>query len=178
MKRKYGHFLERILAPVSRLDAETSKSKVLASVASKKTISKNINHTFEKKKSLGDRVADTVATFGGSWIFIGLFCLFVTIWISINVIALTNGFHFDPYPFILLNLGLSILSGFQAPIIMMSQNTHASKDRVKQDSVYEINLKLELEINQMQEKLDAITADLHDLKNDLKNDLKKSLKTK
>ena len=128
MKRQFHHFIERFLAPESHLDLEPSKLKIMESLANRETIIQNINHTFERKKSLGDRVADTVATFGGSWTFIGIFCLFVAFWITINVIALTTGYHFDPYPFILLNLGLSILSGFQAPIIMMSQNTHEAKD--------------------------------------------------
>jgi uncharacterized membrane protein len=106
-------------------------------------------------------VADRVASFGGSWAFIGLFFFFIVVWIVINSVAFVMETPFDPYPYILLNLGLSTLAAFQAPIIMMSQNRQAAKDRIKQEAAYEVNLKLELEIMRLHDKLSAIHEDIN-----------------
>jgi uncharacterized membrane protein len=103
--------------------------------------------------SFGDRAADTVASFGGSWKFIGLFVAVLGGWIVLNV-AGASGEVFDPYPFILLNLVLSCVAAIQAPVIMMSQRRQETKDRQRSQNDYQVNLKAELEIRQLHEKLD------------------------
>lgn len=103
-------------------------------------------------------MADKIAAFGGSWSFIMLFFALIVGWITINSYWLVGGDVFDPFPFILLNLGLSSLAAFQAPIIMMSQNRQVAKDRLEQKSAFEINLKLELELMRLHEKIDVLQA--------------------
>lgn len=107
--------------------------------------------------SLGDRLADQVARFGGSWTFIGLFALVLLGWAVMNTLLLRH--PFDPYPFIFLNLMLSMLAAVQAPIIMMSQNRQAAKDRAQADSDDQVNLKAEMEIMALHDKLDALRVD-------------------
>lgn len=109
----------------------------------------------EEKLTVGQRVADKVAAFGGSWGFIISFFSFILIWIALNVFILMNK-GFDPYPFILLNLLLSCLAAIQAPIIMMSQNRMEEKDRARAIRDYNVNLKAELEIIQIMEKLEIL----------------------
>ncbi|WP_242111964.1 DUF1003 domain-containing protein [Luteimonas aquatica] len=104
--------------------------------------------------SLGERLADRVATFGGSWTFILLFAALLAIWTGANVWLLSR--PFDPYPFIFLNLMLSMLAAVQAPIIMMSQNRQAAKDRLAAAHDYEVNLKAEIEIMALHEKFDQL----------------------
>jgi uncharacterized membrane protein len=104
--------------------------------------------------TFGERISDRVADFGGSWVFIIGFLIFIVCWIVFNVVWLGNR-AVDPYPFILLNLLLSCLAAFQAPIIMMSQNRQEEKDRRRARSDYMINLKAEMEIRRLHEKLDA-----------------------
>jgi uncharacterized membrane protein len=106
-------------------------------------------------RTFGQRVADKVAAFGGSWTFIISFFVFILIWIASNVYLLTNK-GFDPYPFILLNLILSCLASLQAPIIMMSQNRQEEKDRERAKKDYEVNLKAENEIRALNKKLDKL----------------------
>jgi uncharacterized membrane protein len=107
--------------------------------------------------SLGQRVSDRVSAFGGSWPFIGLFGLFLVVWVVINAVILARrGTTFDPYPFILLNLFLSMLAAVQAPVILMSQNRQAAKDRLDAAHDYEVNLKAELEILTLHEKIDSL----------------------
>ncbi|SHN42973.1 DUF1003 domain-containing protein [Chitinophaga sp. CF418] len=105
--------------------------------------------------TLGQRLADRIAIFGGSWTFISLFLLFILVWIAINIYWLTNK-GFDPYPFILLNLILSCLAALQAPVIMMSQNRQEEKDRQRSKNDYMINLKSELELRILHEKIDHL----------------------
>ncbi|HKW76096.1 MAG TPA: DUF1003 domain-containing protein [Terriglobales bacterium] len=118
-------------------------------------VSRNINVEEEQRMTLGQRVADRVAAFGGSWKFILIFCSCMVIWVILNTAAAFFR-HFDPYPFILLNLFLSMIAAIQAPVIMMSQNRQAAKDRLQADADYEVNLKAELEVAQLQRKLDNI----------------------
>jgi uncharacterized membrane protein len=106
--------------------------------------------------SYGDRLADSVAAFGGSWTFIILFFVVLVGWIAANSIMLGSANAFDPYPFIFLNLVLSMIAAAQAPIILMSQNRQAAKDRLVAGHDYEINLKAELEILALHEKLDDV----------------------
>ena len=106
-------------------------------------VSRNVLEEAEEALTFGQRVADRVAKFGGSWPFIGLFTAVMFVWMGINIIKLTD---FDPYPFILLNLCLSTLAAIQAPIIMMSQNRQSSKDKLLAENDYQVNLKAEMEI--------------------------------
>ncbi|MEO7978394.1 DUF1003 domain-containing protein [Flavobacterium sp.] len=109
----------------------------------------------EEKRSFGQRIADNVADFGGSWTFIISFLLFIVLWIAANVYILLNK-GFDPYPFILLNLILSCVAALQAPVIMMSQNRQEEKDRNRAKKDYMINLKSELEIRMIHDKIDHL----------------------
>jgi len=155
--KKYFENLAKALLGESFSDLGASEKQVITSIAENTTISENVNTTYHDSLTLGQRVADKVAAFGGSWLFIGIFFLFIIVWMVINSIWLAVGSAFDPYPYILLNLGLSSLAAFQAPIIMMSQNRQSEKDRIKQELAFQINLKLELEVMRLHERLDALT---------------------
>lgn len=133
-------------------DLSQFEEKVLQSLRDKSTIADKLDGD-DKPLTLGQRVADKVATFGGSWIFIISFGFFIFIWIGINIFWLANR-AFDPYPFILLNLILSCLAAVQAPVIMMSQNRQEEKDRERSRNDYMINLKSEIEIRTLHEKVD------------------------
>jgi uncharacterized membrane protein len=118
---------------------------------------RNINKEFDNQLTLGQRVADKVAAFGGSWTFIIIFASILFTWILLNSFILTQiKASFDPYPYILLNLFLSMLAAIQAPIIMMSQNRQAAKDRLDATHDYEVNVKAETEIAKLHEKLDEL----------------------
>ncbi|CAN7473480.1 DUF1003 domain-containing protein [Agrobacterium genomosp. 3] len=133
----------------------------------KKLISRDTNAEFSAGASLGDRLADNIAKIGGSWGFILSFCFFLIFWAIINTIILTTR-AFDPYPFIFLNLLLSMLAAIQAPIIMMSQNRQAARDRFEAAKDYEVNLKAELEVLSLHEKIDVkVLAELAALRQDL-----------
>lgn len=124
-------------------------------------VSRNLNEEEEDVLTFGQRIADKVASFGGSWTFIISFAVFLTLWMSINSYAFhealkIGGKPFDEYPFILLNLALSALAALQAPVIMMSQNRQAAKDRMQADLDYQVNLKAELEVAQLHSKVDRI----------------------
>jgi len=134
----------------------TLEKMVLEKIKANETITDKLNAE-EKLQTLtsSQYVADRVATFGGSWKFISLFGLFIVLWIGVNVFWLSNK-SFDPYPFILLNLILSCLAALQAPVIMMSQNRQEEKDRERSKKDYMINLKSELEIRLLHEKMDHL----------------------
>src|ERR1700755_140092 len=120
-------------------------------------ISRNTNREFEGELTAGERIADRVASFGGSWTFIIIFAAILLSWVVLNSYVLARrGDAFDPYPYILLNLFLSMLAAIQAPVIMMSQNRQAAKDRLDAAHDYEVNLKAELEILSLHEKLDEL----------------------
>jgi uncharacterized membrane protein len=137
---------------VTALDRE-----VLESLHEHELLSSNINVEFEQKQTFGEDLADKIATFGGSWRFIILFGIVLAVWIGINSAALLWK-AFDPYPFILLNLILSCLAAIQAPVIMMSQNRQEAKDRLRSENDYQINLKAELEIRHLHEKIDHLLS--------------------
>jgi uncharacterized membrane protein/uncharacterized membrane protein YeaQ/YmgE (transglycosylase-associated protein family) len=118
------------------------------------------NAAFDEQQTFGQRVADRVASFGGSWTFIGLFLLFMLIWMLANT---ELGGHLDPFPFILLNLMLSCLAALQAPVIMMSQNRQAAKDRLDAKLDYEVNLRSETEITRLHEKIDLRDREIQEL---------------
>lgn len=133
---------------------EKEKS-VIESIQNRQHLSKNINTVLDDKRTFGERVADGVANFGGSWTFIIIFAVILLSWIFLNSLILLNK-GFDPYPYILLNLFLSMLAAIQGPIIMMSQNRQNARDRLDAAHDYEVNLKAELEIRQLREKLDEL----------------------
>jgi len=120
-----------------------------------KYLSRNVNKEFSEQLTFGQQVADNVASFGGSWPFIFIFLFAISFWTFFQTIIAHNK-GFDPYPYILLNLILSCLAAIQAPVIIMSQNRQAQKDRIRADNDFEINLKAEKEIEHVQEELDAI----------------------
>lgn len=114
--------------------------------------------TGEEITTTGQRLADRVANFGGSWKFILIFGIFILVWMSINIFWIINK-PFDPYPFILLNLILSCLAAMQAPVIMMSQNRKEERDRLTAEEDYMVNLKAEIEIRTLHDKLDVLITD-------------------
>ena len=137
-------------------ELNTLENDVLKTLQNQETISKNIDlETDISKFTFGQRLADKIASFGGSWKFIIIFGLFILIWITSNIVFLVNK-GFDPYPFILLNLILSCLAALQAPVIMMSQNRQEVKDRERAKQDYMVNLKSELEIRMLHEKIDHL----------------------
>src|SRR3990172_6809515 len=129
--------------------------KIIEKIKGRRFISRNIYKEYREQLTPGQRAADALAKYAGSWGFIALFALALGIWVAVNSIWFHNK-GFDPYPYILLNLFLSWLAAIQAPIIMMSQNRHAAKDRVEAAHDYEVNVKAELEIEKILAKLDAI----------------------
>ncbi len=128
---------------------------VIKAISDKSVISDNIEEDLDKGLTFGQRIADNVAKFGGSWAFIFSFIAFLFLWVILNVWILSKK-PFDPYPFILLNLMLSMLAAIQAPIIMMSQNRQEDKDRKRGENDYKTNLKAELEIKLLHEKVDHL----------------------
>ena len=131
------------------------EQEVVKSLRDQQLLSQNVNTEFESTFTFGERVADAVAGFGGSWRFIIIFTSVLLVWILINCLVLLRR-PFDPYPFILLNLVLSCLAAVQAPIIMMSQNRQEAKDRVRAEHDYQVNLKAELEIRHLNQKMDLL----------------------
>lgn len=148
--------LAQTLLAMNAKDLSDREKKVLARIASRSRIAENINQTYTEQMTFGERIADRVAAFGGSWTFIILFGAVIALWCGLNLALAIEGGAFDPYPFIFLNLILSMLAAVQAPLIMMSQNRQAQKDRLAAGHDYEINLKAELEILALHEKLDDV----------------------
>ncbi|MGD8328246.1 MAG: DUF1003 domain-containing protein [Acidobacteriota bacterium] len=144
--------LERDRGELTRLERD-----VVESLERHELVSRDIEKEFERDRTLGERLADQVASFGGSWAFIGTFFGLLLLWIVLNSVQLV-GAPFDPYPFILLNLVLSCLAAIQAPIIMMSQNRQEAKDRMRAQYDYRINLKAELEIRHLHSKVDQLLS--------------------
>jgi uncharacterized membrane protein len=140
-------------------DMPARERKVLERMAKRLAVSRNVNREFEKQLTFGERLADRVAEIGGSWSFIIGFGLFIAVWTAVNTLMLARaGSTFDPYPFVFLNLILSLIAAVQAPVIMMSQNRQADKDRFAAGQDYEVNLKAEIEIAALHDKLDQIRA--------------------
>jgi len=119
-------------------------------------VSRNVRRELHESRTLGERVADRVAEVGGSWTFILCFGVVLVVWMVVNTFLLARAF--DPYPYILLNLVLSCLAAVQAPIIMMSQNRQAAVDRMRAENDYQVNVKAELEVLQIHEKLDVLRS--------------------
>ena len=152
------HF-EYIKEKIIQDQNETKKinQEMLEQLKNKQIISQNLNTTINQKATFGQKSADAIAKFGGSWLFIFLFVVILGSWILLNTLHFL-GLSFDRYPFILLNLVLSCLAAIQAPIIMMSQNRQATRDRIAADHDYQTNLKAELEISLLHEKIDYLMS--------------------
>lgn len=157
---------------------------VMDAIKNNSILSENIQDEIEGDLTTGEKLADKVASFGGSWSFIIVFFSFIMIWIFINILFIATKL-FDPYPFILLNLILSCLAAIQAPIIMMSQNRQEQKDRMRGEHDYKINLKAELEIKLLSEKIDHLLVnqnkkllEIQELQTDYLEDLMNVLKKK
>src|SRR5262249_49831400 len=129
--------------------------EVAESIAKQDTIAENVEDDFLEHRTLGQRLSDHLASFGGSWTFLMSFGAFLLVWMGINI-AIGEIKSFEPYPCILLNLVLSCLAAIQAPIIMMSQKRQEAKDRLRARNDYQVNLKAELEIRHLHEKLDHL----------------------
>jgi len=133
------------------------EKKVARHLAERSHISRNVARDFSEQLTFGQRLADKVAAFGGSWTFISIFAVVLVIWVLLNsFVLITYNETFDPYPYILLNLFLSMLAAIQAPVILMSQNRQAYKDRLSAEHDYEVNLKAEIEIMALHEKIDLL----------------------
>ncbi len=131
--------------------------QVAESISNQDTIAENTEEEYEEHRTLGERLSDHLATFGGSWYFLSSFAVILLIWMGYNVFR-SEPAAFDPYPFILLNLVLSCLAAIQAPIIMMSQKRQEAKDRQRSLNDYRVNLKAELEIRHLHEKIDYLIS--------------------
>ncbi|WP_034920787.1 DUF1003 domain-containing protein [Gillisia sp. CAL575] len=154
LNRYRQKYLENVLLKEAG-ELSTLETDVLQSIENQELITANLLDDTNVQNTYGQRLADKVATFGGSWRFIMIFGVFILIWMIINIIFLATK-AFDPYPFILLNLILSCLAALQAPVIMMSQNRQEEKDRERAKQDYMINLKAELEIRTLHEKIDHL----------------------
>jgi uncharacterized membrane protein len=159
------HDLERLFArhPAAALDILAVMGRRLRETDRllSQRVSRNANEVLEEKATFGERVADGVARFGGSWAFIFSFAAILLGWVSLNTLLLLGRREpFDPYPFILLNLFLSMLAAIQAPVIMMSQNRQDAKDRVRSELDYQVNLKAELGVTRLLEKFDHLERQL------------------
>ena len=154
--RKLRNF--RIEETVEKINSmkEGIKEKVIRSINKDEIISENVSEEYEEQLTFGEKASDIVARFGGSWSFIGLFVFLIALWVTFNNLERVA---FDPFPFIFLNLFLSCIAAFQAPIIMMSQNRQAEKDRLRDIADYQVNLKAELEIQQLHNKLDLFMSE-------------------
>jgi uncharacterized membrane protein len=154
---RYRSQYVRSLLESEKGEITSLEEQVLTSLQQHEVLSTNVEAQFEGKWTLGERIADRVASFGGSWTFLICFGVFITLWILINSLVLLWR-PVDPYPFILLNLVLSCLAAVQAPVIMMSQNRQEAKDRLRSQHDYQVNLKAELEIRHLHEKIDHLLS--------------------
>lgn len=159
------------------------ETEVVNALNQEELMAKNINSEFENKLSFGQRIADKVAEFGGSWNFIIIFLSILVLWIAVNSIMLLRK-PFDPYPFILLNLVLSCVAAIQAPVIMMSQNRQEAKDRMRAEHDYQVNLKAEIEIRNLHQKIDHLLheewqrlLEIQEIQTDIMRELACNVKT-
>ena len=146
----------RDLLAEERGELTALEASVARSIAAADTISTNVAADYAGGRTFGERLSDGLASFGGSWTFILIFAAVMVAWMGLNVAMAARAF--DPYPFILLNLVLSCLAAIQAPIIMMSQKRQETKDRLRSESDYRVNLKAELEIRSLHEKIDHLLS--------------------
>jgi len=148
--RYVADLLERERGEVTELERQ-----VVESLAREQTVSRDVEKSWERKRTFGEKIADYVADFGGSWGFILSFFFILVAWMMFNIL-MSGDKIFDPYPFILLNLVLSCLAAVQAPIIMMSQKRQEMKDRMRSENDFQVNLKAELEVRHLHEKMDHL----------------------
>lgn len=151
-------FRDLYVAEIVREDAGTIRDlerEVLDAVTEQELLTEDTNREIEAQQTLGDRVADRMARFGGSWTFIACFAALLLLWMGVNAWMLRER-AFDPYPFILLNLALSCLAALQAPVIMMSQRRLEARDRVRAENEYKVNLKAEIEVRLLGERVDRL----------------------
>ncbi len=139
----------------SSQEIDDFEKEMAKSLEEEELLSRNINKEFEGSLTLGERLADRLADFGGSWTFISIFMIILFSWMAINTWILLEK-PFDPYPYIFLNLILSCLAAIQAPVIMMSQNRQEARDRLQSEHDYQINVKAEIEIRKLHEKMDHL----------------------
>ncbi len=154
LDRYRSRYVSKLLGE-ERGELSKLEQEVIQSLADHETLAENIEAEFAGHRTFGERLSDHLAAFGGSWTFIVIFFAVLVVWMGFNVIAVARDI-FDPYPFILLNLVLSCLAAIQAPIIMMSQNRQEAKDRLRSENDFRVNLKAELEIRHLHEKIDHI----------------------
>jgi len=155
-------FLRRNPDAALSMMSEISRRLRAANSLIERRTTRNVNELMEERYTLGDRLADRIAQFGGSWAFLICFAVTLFLWMAVN--SVESIWHpFDPFPFIFLNLLLSTVAAVQAPVIMMSQNRHAKKDRLQADLDYQVNLKAELQIRSLHLKIDELrTTEVHD----------------
>ena len=154
---RYFENLARALLSLPYKELSLTEQKVIQSIAEGTPVAENPNEIFLEQLTFGERVSDRTASFIGSWAFIVVFLVGLVLWMAVNSVLFPSMVTtFDPYPFILLNLGLSTLAAFQAPIIMMSQNRQAAKDKIEATLNYEVSLKTDLEITLLHQKLDEL----------------------
>lgn len=153
--------LSKTLLSSTYSDLENSQQMVIDSIAGAEPIVENVNVVFHDQLTFGQRLADKISEFGGSWKFIVIFFAVLLVWMIMNSIILASPKEaFDPYPYILLNLVLSSLAALQAPIIMMSQNRQTAKERLDITENYKVSLKTDLEIIRLHQKIDELTKKL------------------
>ncbi len=152
-----GFRTQYVMEQVQKDRGELTKAEqeVIDSIHQNQIVADNLNSEFATRETAGEKIADKVAEFGGSWKFIFIFFGIMAVWVLINTVPLLWR-PFDPYPFILFNLFLSMLAAIQAPIIMMSQNRQETRDRMRAENDYQVNLKAEIEIRVMSEKMDQL----------------------
>ena len=174
-------FLSHLIAQ-EKIELQKIDKEVLTALENNEYISQNIESEMNEELTFGQKMADNIATFGGSWAFIIFFFAFIALWMVINIWVLSTK-PFDPYPFILLNLILSCLAAIQAPVIMMSQNRKEQKDRMRSIHDYKINLKAEMEIKILSDKIDHLMAhqnkkllEIQEIQTDYLEDLIKEIK--
>ena len=151
-----GRYVHTLLES-ERGELTALEQEVVDSLREHELLSADVDVEFEREWTLGERMADRIASFGGSWTFLICFGVFLAFWVAANSLVLLWR-PVDPYPFILLNLVLSCLAAIQAPIIMMSQNRQEAKDRLRSQHDYQVNLKAELEIRHLHEKVDHLLS--------------------
>lgn len=152
-------YLARQLAEAGLEGLSERERRVILHVARRCHVSRDVNHVLVERQTFGERLADRVAQLGGSWGFILVFSGMLVAWVVVNTVILGRLGGFDPYPYIFLNLILSMVAALQAPVILMSQNRQAARDRLAAGLDYEINLKAEVEIMALHEKLDHVRTE-------------------
>lgn len=156
LNRFRAQYVHSLLA-TEKGEVSALEQEIVHSLRDHDILSRNVEEEFEQNWTLGERLADKIASFGGSWKFLILFGAFLALWILMNSLVLLWR-PADPYPFILLNLMLSCLAAVQAPVIIMSQNRQEAKDRLRSQHDYQVNLKAELEIRHLHEKVDHLLS--------------------